>query len=145
MSLCERFEKFVAPPNERGCKLWTGSRKGKGYGAFRLEGKMQIASRVSYLLYKGSPDGQLVCHTCNTPLCVNPDHLYLGTYSDNTKQAVAEGRQYTPSGEKNNSAKLTRKQVEEIRSDHRTQRPIAKDYGISQLHVSRIKRGLVWA
>lgn len=140
--LC-RFEKYFTPID--GCWLWQGALRGKGYGSFRIGRKNHIASRVSYQLYKGDiPEGLVVCHRCNTPSCVNPKHLYLGTYSDNTQQAVKEGRQFVASGEKNGQAKLTYDQVVAIRADTRYQREIAKDYGISQLHVSRIKRKLVW-
>lgn len=138
-----RFETFFKQTED--CWLWEGSLKGKGYGAFREHGKMHIASRISYEIYKEPiKQGLIVCHTCNTPRCVNPNHLYLGTYSDNTQQAVREGRQFVAKGELNGCAKLTREQVNLIRLDTRSQRKIAKDYNISQLHVSRIKRNLVW-
>lgn len=143
-SLIERFNKYVAPPNDKGCMLWTGSIRGKGYGGIKVDGKMQIASRVAYLLYKGDPGTGIVCHKCNTPACVNPEHLYLGSYSDNTQQAVREGRQFVATGELNGSAKLNWDEVAEIRRDPRSQRKIAADYGVSQLHISRIKRNLLW-
>lgn len=139
----ERFETFFK--QTEGCWLWEGSLRGKGYGSYREHGKMNTASRVSYELYKEPiPRGLLVCHKCNIPRCVNPSHLYLGTYSDNTQQAVQEGRQFVAKGELNGSSKLTQEQVKLIRADSRSQRKIAKDYNISQLHVSRIKRNLVW-
>jgi Na+-translocating ferredoxin:NAD+ oxidoreductase RnfC subunit len=139
----ERFETFFKQSD--GCWLWEGSLRGKGYGGYKENGKMHIASRVSYELYKEPiPQGVLVCHKCNTPSCVNPSHLYLGTYSDNTQQAVEEGRQFVAKGELNGSSKLTEEQVIQIRCDTRSQRAIAKDFNISQLHVSRIKRNLVW-
>jgi hypothetical protein len=143
MKIQSRFEQYFDKVD--GCWEWTGALRGKGYGSFRIGRKTYIASRVSYELYKGSIEpGMLVCHTCNHPSCVNPEHLYLGTYSDNTKQAVQEGRQFVASGELNGQAKLTYDQVRAIRSDCRIQRLIAQDYSISQLHVSRIKRQLVW-
>ena len=139
----ERFERFFNKTEN--CWEWSGSLRGKGYGGFSLNNKTKIASRVSYELYKEPiPKGLLVCHTCNNPKCVNPDHLYLGTYSDNTQQAVQENRQYIAKGEANGSSKLTEDQILLIRKDHRAQRAIAKDYGCSQLHISRIKRKLVW-
>lgn len=140
-----RFEALYIPEPNTGCFLWLGALRGKGYGCFKVGNKNQIASRVSYELYKGPiPEGMVVCHSCNTPSCVNPEHLYVGRYSDNTQQAVKEGRQFIASGTKNGQAKLTYEQVVAIRNDPRYQREIAKDYNISQLHVSRIKRKLVW-
>lgn len=140
----ERFLQFVSPEALTGCWLWTGSTRGKGYGGFRYQGKMYIASRIAYALFKGDPNGLVVCHHCNNPSCVNPDHLYLGTYSDNTKQAVRQKRQFLAKGDLCGMAKLSWEQVRNIRADPRPQRAIAKDYTISQLHVSRIKRNLVW-
>lgn len=141
-----RFEdKYTEEPNT-GCFLWMGSIRGRmGYGGYRFQGKMKNAHQVSYILYKGEiPEGKIVCHTCNNPLCVNPNHLYAGTYSDNTRQAVAEGRQFVAAGEKNGQAKLTWTDVRAIRKDMRSQYAIAAAYGISQLHVSRIKRNISW-
>ena len=140
----QRFETFFTKTES--CWDWEGSLRGKGYGGFRQNNKMYIASRVSYELYKNPiPEGLLVCHTCNNPKCVNPNHLYLGTYQENTQQAVKEGRQYIPKGVENGSAKLTEEQIFLIREDPRSQRTIAKEYGISQLHVSRIKRKISWS
>ena len=142
----ERFEKFYIPEPNTGCFLWLGSLRGRmGYGGFRYKGKMKNAHQVSYELYKGAiPEGKIVCHTCNNPICVNPNHLYAGSYSDNTQQAVKEGRQFVASGEKNGHSKLTWVEVRAIRKDTRNQYAVAAAYGISQLHVSRIKRNLVW-
>lgn len=139
-----RFLSFISPEGLTGCWLWTGSQKGKGYGAFRLHGKMQQAHRVSYEHFVGPLGTNLACHHCNTPACVNPIHLYPGTYSENTKQAMQQGRQFIAYGELSGTSKLTWEQVRQIRKDSRAQRKIATSYGISQLHVSRIKRGLVW-
>ncbi len=143
MLLKDRFEKFFDKVN--GCWEWKGALRGKGYGCFKVDGKNKIASRVSYELYKNSiSPSKLVCHSCNNPKCVNPDHLYLGSYQDNTKQAVEQGRQFVAKGELNGSCKLTEAEILAIKSDTRSQRKIAKEYNCSQLHVSRIKRNLVW-
>lgn len=146
MSLCDRFNSSYEIDADSGCWNWVRSLRGRGYGAIRVNGKTQIASRVSYQLHIGTiPIGYVVCHRCNNTKCVNPDHLYAGTYSENTRQAVSEGRQFRASGETNGSAKLTSEIVYKIRQDMRSQRTIAAVYGISQLHVSRIKRRLVWS
>lgn len=76
-----------------GCWEWVACKRGKtGYGAFKFEGKLIDAHRMSYIIAKGYiPSGFLVCHTCNNRLCVNPKHLILGTYKDNHNDGVKNG------------------------------------------------------
>src|SRR6476659_7325551 len=89
------FDKVIKTDS---CWNWTASTRGRGYGAFRLNGKVIDAHRVSYVLHKGEiPDSLLVCHTCDNRLCVNPDHLFLGTYKDNHEDARLKGRTVVPS------------------------------------------------
>jgi len=79
-----------------GCWIWTRAQRA-GYGAVYVNGKKESAHRVAYRLYIGEiPVGLCVCHTCDNPLCVNPDHLFLGTHSDNMKDAYAKGRLILP-------------------------------------------------
>ena len=77
------------------CWLWIGStsgRPGRRYGCF-WNGKAIKAHQFAYEIFKGQRDhGKIVCHTCDVPLCVNPDHLYLGTWRDNVRDAVKRGR-----------------------------------------------------
>ena len=114
-----------------GCWLWSrGLSKENGYGKFYYEGKVHLAHRFSYALYNGVPDG-VVCHWCNVPSCVNPNHLYLGTQSDNILQASKEGRI---------KKKLSDAQIESIRNDFRTLYEIADDYRVSFGYVGQLKR-----
>jgi len=77
----------------RTCWLFTGSRTEAGYGHIRWNGRQMRAHRVSYLLHHGTdPGALLVCHTCDVPACVRPDHLFLGTQLDNVRDAQAKGR-----------------------------------------------------
>ena len=86
-----RFEKKFTKTD--GCWIWNAATKTTGYGVFRFNGKTVTASRMSYLLYKGEiPDGLHVLHTCDNPLCVNPDHLFLGTNKDNVEDRKSKNR-----------------------------------------------------
>ncbi|MGJ0510229.1 MAG: HNH endonuclease signature motif containing protein [Methylocystis sp.] len=77
-----------------GCWEWTAAKSVRGYGTFGLrKGKMVPAHRMSWeLTYGKIPDGLIVCHHCDNPECVRPDHLFLGTYSDNTQDMIRKGR-----------------------------------------------------
>ena len=78
-----------------GCWVWRGKilKPGMGYGLASQHAKWQLAHRLSYKTFVGPiPDGMQVLHRCDTPACVNPDHLYLGTQADNMKDMTAKGR-----------------------------------------------------
>ena len=94
ISLSESFpERYMTEPNS-GCWLWTWSVDGKGYGLIRHKGTLLKAHRVSWKLHKGEvPKGAHVLHKCDTPCCVNPGHLFLGTNQDNVDDKVRKGRQ----------------------------------------------------
>lgn len=82
--------------NDNGCWIWIGNCVDKdGYGRFRYESKDLRAHRVSYEEYNGKiPVGLLACHICDIPSCCNPDHLFLGTPDDNSKDMVTKGRAF---------------------------------------------------
>lgn len=86
----ERFWSKVDKSGE--CWLWTGGKSG-GYGYFKVNGSTLRANRLAYEIEHGEiPEGMLVCHSCDTPACVNPAHLWLGTDKDNQADKVAKGR-----------------------------------------------------
>jgi hypothetical protein len=73
------------------CWLWTGPRT-RYYGNFCIGGKVVLAHRFSYELNIGSAIGFCVCHRCDVPLCVRPDHLFKGTQADNLRDCISKGR-----------------------------------------------------
>lgn len=90
----ERFEgKYIPEPNS-GCWLWIGSLLPKGYGCFSTsKGNNERAHRFAWRNLKGPiPEGMFVCHKCDTPSCVNPDHLFLGTHQDNMRDRNRKNR-----------------------------------------------------
>lgn len=91
-TLSARLMASCIPIPEAGCWLWTAS-TAKGYGQIRIGGKSTSTHRAAYEAFKGPiPTGLHVCHRCDTPICINPDHLFLGTPRDNAQDKVAKGR-----------------------------------------------------
>jgi hypothetical protein len=127
-----------------GCWGWRGSKDTRGYGMFKVEENRNMkAHRYSYEFYRGPiPEGMFVCHSCDNRLCTNPDHLFLGSARDNSKDMVDKER--SARGEKHSQRKLTEEQVRAIRADPRVQRVIAEEYGLSQQGVNNIKTGRNW-
>jgi hypothetical protein len=155
------------------CWNWTGSKTKKGgYGQLsmgRKHGPVR-ANRYSWELHFGPiPEGLFVCHKCDNPACVNPNHLFLGTPLDNMRDCASKGRdgvhQHPESvmrgekhwahkhpeklahGEKHGNAKFTNAQVLEIRELVKSgimQKDLAVKYGVHPDTISRIIRGFYW-
>lgn len=132
------------------CWIWTGAENSNGYGRFVLGNQLKLAHRVSYELFIGPiPDGMNVCHACDNRKCVNPHHLWLGSQSENLKDAVSKGRLTPPntSGERNGNRKLCADDVRSIRAmfqggQRRFQ--IANRFGVSPSTVGEILAGKIW-
>lgn len=139
--------KIRSETTENGCIVFTGSRNLFGHGEISYKGKRFRAHRLSYMVNIGPiPEGMVVCHKCDNPPCINPDHLFIGSQADNLKDARQKGRMATPNprGEKHGLAKLTADKIVAIRKDQRTQREIAKEYGVHQTTIKNIKLNRTW-
>jgi hypothetical protein len=140
----ERFNKYWSADPETGCWEWKAYKLPRGYGLFRMSTQRRIlAHRAIWELKKGKiPEGLCICHKCDNPGCVNPDHLFIGTHKDNSVDMKNKGR--NPWGEKSHLSKLRLAQVEEIRKAPGTHEKIALDYGVDRATIGYIKRGDTW-
>lgn len=125
--LAERLEASSVLDEETGCRIWTGGTCGPGYGKIRVEGKQRLAHRMAYEIAFGPiPDGLWVLHRCDTPGCITPDHLFLGTVTDNNADRHAKGRD--AKGDRNGSR------------THPERYPVG-DAHYSRLHPELVPRG----
>lgn len=130
------------PVPEAGCWLWLGGVT-NGYGLVKT-GPIRLAHRLFWTEHRGQiPDGLCVCHKCDTPLCVNPDHLFLGTNADNMADRKAKGRY---KGEWNGRCLLTEEQAIEAISlkGKLYMREIGDRFGVSREAISCLLRGRTW-
>ena len=141
--------------DDNGCWIWQGAIKNTGgkslpYGWITFRKKQMNAHRAAWIVNFGEiPSGMLVCHKCDVPLCVNPQHLFLGTQADNIRDMWMKGRHPGPAhgivGSR--SAKLKLDDVYKIRellSTGKTQRDIAFEFGVTQSTISLINSGKNW-
>jgi HNH endonuclease len=159
----ELFEQRYTPEPNSGCWLWTGSiARRRGYGTLCIchSGDFAgswMAHRLAYVLFVGAiPPGRhnQVCHRCDNPGCVNPDHLWLGSPKENEQDKIAKGRRapFTwkdriARGDRSGLAKLREADIPLIRARRaagETQQAIANDYGVSQRVISCIDLGITW-
>lgn len=136
-TLDELFELYVEPIPEAGCWLWMGSQD-RGYGLIRRNRhhKQIRAHRASYeRTYGPIRNSVLVLHKCDTPGCVNPNHLFLGTQQDNMTDKTLKGR---------SQSKLSPDDIRNIRRDTRTIRAIAEAYSVTRPCIGSIKSGKTW-
>lgn len=144
---------------ENGCLEWQGPpQKETGYGQFTLANKTMSTHRASWILFRGQiPKNLYVLHKCDNRICVNPNHLFLGTQKDNMDDMQAKGRKFSQRGiprpnmrgEKHFASLLTDKQVREIakrlkRGKRGLSRELARQYGVKISYIQDIMRGRKW-
>ncbi len=128
----------ILEKKRNGCWVWSRSCNTFGYGQVWNGNRLVVVHRVAYELFVGEiPAGLKVLHKCDNPPCANPDHLFIGTQSDNLYDMSRKGRYV-------GNRRLTEEDVHEIRTDNRTQVEIGADYGVTQSNVSRIKSRDSW-
>jgi len=126
------------------CWIWTAAIDDGGYGHFWLNNKIEKAHRVSWIIHNGpiQDDKLRVCHKCDNPPCVRPDHLFLGTDKDNSRDCIDKGRRLHLIGENATNVKLTDQEVEKIRNMYLTkqytQRELGSLFGVSQSQIYMI-------
>ncbi len=124
------------------CWIWNGARSKGGYGQLRIDRRLFQAHRVSYEQFVGPiPEGAFVCHTCDNPSCVNPNHLFAGMPKDNMADMIAKGRKKCATNLDHPGTKIPHEQRDKIRADRalgRSLRSIAAEYGVSFQTISQI-------
>ena len=125
------------------CWLWTAYCKADGHGKFWVNGKAQLAHRVSWFLAGNNiPEGHVIRHKCRAANCVNPAHLETGTQAQNNADRIRDGT--STRGTKSAQCKLTEAQVLDIFVSEKSQGDLAKEYEISRRNISHIKHGKIW-
>ncbi len=131
------------------CWVWTKHRCVLGYGKFKDKGCVPwLAHRFSWRLVHGSlPDNLCICHHCDNPSCVNPDHLFLGTPKDNVKDMTVKGRRVDHRGEQHGRSVFIETDIVDIRKKSlqgMSYKKIAKLYGVSASAISHVVKRRVW-
>lgn len=147
----ERFFRYFEKTD--GCWIWTGkSMSKKGYAQIQIGGKGSpkiLAHRLSYQIHKGEiPDGMVVMHKCDNPSCVNPDHLEVGSQSQNIKDAFLRKRKTAKPphkfGESHYASKMKEADVLLIRESKERTADLALKYSVSKSAIERIKNRVTW-
>lgn len=143
-SIKDRFFSRFKIDNNSGCWNWIAHRDKDGYGVLPGDKKNIRAHRYSYQYhYNVNIDGLIICHKCDNPGCVNPDHLFSGLAKDNVNDMIIKGRDMMI-GERNNKSKLTNEDIIEIRNSKLTALELSFNYKVSKSSILRILSRKSW-
>jgi hypothetical protein len=142
----QRFWQKVCIGADDECWNWLGCLTLGGHGQFWVNGKHVYAHRYSKSLLEEIPAHKIVCHKCDNASCVNPNHLYVGTYSENMRDKARTPAHFQPdnAGEKHGLAKLTEQDVRDIRSSILSERKLAKVMNVSPRTIGLIRSRKRW-
>ena len=132
----QRFHSKYTESNPKACWIWQGPKDSRGYGLINRDGKRQKAHRIQMELQGHDIADLFVCHHCDNPSCVNPNHLFLGTIHDNNLDRDQKGRN-------NPKCKLTPEQIHDIRSTplyRGSGVELSRKYQISEKHIRDIRK-----
>jgi len=137
-------EPIVIEKTPSGCWICISHAKTKdGYPRIRWDGKSNLMHRFFYAMYKGKiPQGMCVCHTCDNPACVNPDHLFLATSKQNTHDRHLKNR--SAKGEGIGTSRLRTEQVKTILNSDESYSKLARNFGVSKTTIADIKKRKQW-
>jgi len=151
IDLLAYLEKWSIPEPNSGCWLWIGSINRLGYGQTAYFSGITKAHRLSWSVHRGPiPDRMMVLHKCDNRQCINPDHLFLGTQTDNMRDMTAKGRgKVIPQpGASNPMARLSEASAASALARYRaggiSQHALARDYGVAVMTINRLVRGQTW-
>lgn len=139
----------IIPSDKNSCWIYTKGISTGGYGNLKVGTKLRPAHRFSYELFKGAiPKGLIVCHKCDNPCCVNPEHLFVGTHKDNNDDKMSKGRGAYKVGSAHAMAKLSEQEVIEIRTilanSNVSMPKLAIQYNVSYSTIQAIKQRRIW-
>ena len=148
-SIARRLDLHSVDVPIAGCRIWTGATNEHGYGILSAGKHRRVkAHRAAWELANGPiPEGvsrqdKCILHRCDTPGCINPHHLYLGSQAQNMRDVAEKARR---KGIKHHFAKLDDEAVSLIRSSGSSNRALAEKYGVDPSNISHVRRGRIWS
>lgn len=137
-----KLDEMSIPEPNSGCQLWLHALNADNYGQIRYNGATVLAHRLSYELNKGEiPEGLKVLHKCDVSECINPNHLKVGTQTENVADMDTKGRRVSVFGMRHGKAKFTQKQIDEVIASDDPQWMICEKYSMSPSYVRMLKNG----